>query len=368
VSIQGTASSPADAARRDALATRLFEATLGAFDLLVVHLGLDLGLYEALAEHGSLSPPELAARAGIDRRYAREWLEHQAVGGILDVDDHAAGPDERRYTLPEGHREVLLDPDSLSAGAALPKFVLSAGRTWPALLEAYRSGGGVDWSHYPGLVEAQDLANRPVFARLLTDTWLPAIPDVHERLMAEPPARVADLACGTGWSSIAIARGYPLARVDGLDIDRESIDRARRNADGLGLDDRLRFHHVDAGDHNLDGQYDVVTIFEAVHDLARPVEVLTAVRLLLAPGGTAIVVDEKVAETFTAPGDEIERIMYSYSVLFCLANGLADQPSIGTGTVMRPDTFRRYATAAGFGSVEVLPIEHDTFRLYRLRV
>ena len=366
MSIPGPVSDPSDTTRRDTLATRLFESTLGAFDLLVVHLGLDLGLYEALAEHGALSPPELAARAGIDRRYAREWLEHQAVGGILDVDDHAAGPDERRYTLPEGHREVLLDPDSLSAGAALPKFVLSAGRTWPALLEAYRSGGGVDWAHYPGLIEAQDLANRPVFARLLTESWLPAIPDVHARLLSEPPARVADLACGTGWSSIAIARGYPLARVDGLDIDRTSIEQARRNADGLGVDDRLRFHHIDAGDHQLDGRYDVVTIFEAVHDLARPVEVLTAVRLLLARGGTAIVVDERVAETFTAPGDEIERLMYSYSVLFCLANGLADQPSIGTGTVMRPETFRRYATEAGFGSVEILPIEHDTFRLYRL--
>jgi SAM-dependent methyltransferase len=366
VATRDPVSVPSDDARRDAFAGRLFEATLGAFDLLVIHLGLDLGLYEALAVHGSLNAPELAKRAGIDRRYAREWLEHQAVGGILDVDDHAAGPDERRYALPEGHREVLLEPDSLSAGAALPKFVLSAGRTWPALLEAYRSGGGVDWSHYPGLVEAQELANRPIFARLLTEAWLPAIPDVHARLMAEPPARVADLACGTGWSSIAIARGYPLARVDGLDIDQESIERARGHADGLGLDDRLRFHHVDAGDHHLDGQYDVVTIFEAVHDLARPVEVLTAVRHLLAPGGTAIVVDEKVADTFTAPGDEIERLMYSYSVLFCLANGLADQPSIGTGTVMRPDTFRRYATEAGFGSVEVLPIEHDSFRLYRL--
>ena len=88
----------------------------------------------------------------------------------------------------------------------------------------------------------------------------------------------------------------------------------------------------------------------------------------ISAGGTAIVVDEKVAETFTAPGDEIERLMYSYSVLFCLANRLADQPSIGTGTVIRPETFRRYATEAGFGSVEILPIEHDTFRLYRLRV
>jgi 2-polyprenyl-3-methyl-5-hydroxy-6-metoxy-1,4-benzoquinol methylase len=129
---------------------------------------------------------------------------------------------------------------------------------------------------------------------------------------------------------------------------------------------RLRFHQVDAAHNELVGRYDLVTIFEAVHDLSRPVEVLAAARTMLAPGGTVLVVDEKVAETFTAPGDETERVMYGYSILFCLANGLVDQPSAATGTVMRPATLQRYAREAGFGSFTVLPIEHDVFRLYRL--
>jgi SAM-dependent methyltransferase len=287
------------------------------------------------------------------------------VTGVLDVAEASDDPEARRYALPPGHAEVLLDPDHLATMAPMPLFLSAAVRTWPALLDAYRTGSGVDWTDYPRLSEAQELANRPLFQNLLAQEWLPAIPDVHARLVAGG-ARVADVAAGSGWSSIAMGRAYPGIEVHGLDLDAEAIARARENAAAAGLADRVSFHVVDAGDHALDGSFDLVTIFEAVHDLARPVEVLTAVRNLLAPGGTAIVMDEKVAESFTAPGDDVERLMYGYSLFFCLANGLADRPSVGTGTVMRPAAFRAYAEAAGFSRVEILPIEHDVFRFYRL--
>jgi 2-polyprenyl-3-methyl-5-hydroxy-6-metoxy-1,4-benzoquinol methylase len=361
-------SSPDHAAERDALTGRLFEAMLGAFDMMAVHLGLELGLYRALADGGPASAVELASRARVDSRYAREWLEQQAVTGILVVDDVAAAPDDRRYSLPPGHAEALLDDDSPAAAHPMSRFVASGSVMLPALVEAYRTGAGLAWDAYPGLVEAQEGMNRPIFRHLLTKEWLPAIPDVHARLMDRArPARVADLACGAGWSTIAMARAYPWAEVSGLDIDPASIERARRNAAAEGLTgDDVRFHLVDAGEHELDGRFDLVTIFEAVHDLSRPVEVLTAVRHLLAPEGVAIIVDEKVAEAFTAPGDAVERAMYGFSLVFCLANSLADRPSVATGTVMRPDTFRRYAAEAGLHRVEILPIEHDTFRIYRL--
>jgi 2-polyprenyl-3-methyl-5-hydroxy-6-metoxy-1,4-benzoquinol methylase len=355
-----------DDARRDALAGRLFDATLGAFDLLAIHLGLDLGLYAALRDGGPATAAELADRASVHARYAREWLEHQAVAGILDVTVPTEDPDERRYALSGAHAEVLLDPDHLATMAPMPLFVTAAARTWPTLLEAYRTGDGVDWNDYPRLSEAQELANRPLFQRLLTQEWLPAIPDVHERLLAGG-ARVVDVAAGSGWSSIAMGRAYPGITVEGLDLDAPAVARAVENAAAAGLSERVRFRVVDAGQHDLDGQFDLATIFEAVHDLARPVEVLAAVRALLKPGGVAIVMDEKVAEVFTAPGDELERLMYSYSLFFCLANGLAERPSVGTGTVMRPETFRAYAEAAGFRSVSILPIEHEVFRFYRLQ-
>jgi 2-polyprenyl-3-methyl-5-hydroxy-6-metoxy-1,4-benzoquinol methylase len=178
---------------------------------------------------------------------------------------------------------------------------------------------------------------------------------------------VAPVACGAGWSSIAIARAYPKVTVDGLDVDEESVALARANVAGTDVADRVSFDVRDAGDPELAGSYQLVTVFEALHDMSRPVEVLSALRGLVAEDGAVIVMDERVADTFTAPGDEIERIMYTYSVLCCLPVGRSEQPSAATGTVMRTDTLRRYATEAGFSDVEVLPIEHDVFRLYRLR-
>lgn len=351
--------------QRDALAGRLFEASLGAFDLLTIHLGLELGLYEALRERGPATSIELAQRAGIDARYALEWLEQQAVTGILEVDDVAAASDARRYSLPPGHAEALLDPDSPAASQSMLRFVVSGARMLPALTDAYRRGDGVAGDAYPGSMIAQELANRPIFRRVLTQEWIPAIPDIHARLTRG--GRVADLACGAGWLAIALAQAYPAITVNGLDIDPESIERARANAAAESLgEDRVRFQVVDAGRAELDGQFDLVTIFEAVHDLPRPVEVLETARHLLIAGGTVLVVDEKVAESFIAPGDEIERAMYGYSVLFCLPESRADLPSVATGTVMRPATLARYATEAGFSRVSVLPIEHDVFRLYRL--
>ena len=354
-----------DEAQRDALAGRLFEAALGAFDLMTIHLGLDLGLYEALRTGGPATSGELASRAGIDARYAREWLEQQAVTGILEVDDVAAADGARHYSLPAGHAEALLDLDSPAASQSMLRFLGSGGQLLPRIAAAYRSGAGVPWDAYPGIVVAQEMANRPLFRHTLTTEWLPAIDDVHARLTAGG-ARVADIACGTGLSTIAIAEAYPNALVVGLDIDPESIERARANAHAVGLgEDRVRFQLAD-GAAGLDGQFDVALIVEAVHDMSDPVAVLRSVKALLKPGGTAIVADENVQEAFTAPGDELERAMYGYSVLFCLPNTRADEGSVATGTVIRPATMRRFATEAGFSKVSILPIEHYVFRLYRL--
>jgi 2-polyprenyl-3-methyl-5-hydroxy-6-metoxy-1,4-benzoquinol methylase len=355
-------------AQRDALAERFFGAALGAYELMTVHLGDRLGYYRALAESGAATSGELAAATQTDERYAREWLEQQAVAGILEVDDAEAAPGERRFRLPSGHAEVLVDRESLAHLTPMARYGVSFAQTLPAVEEAFRTGGGVSWEDYGKLGrEAQADVNRPLFANLLGSDWFPAIPSVHERLLADPPARVADVACGAGWSSLAIARAYPKVTVDGYDLDEASVELARQNVSATEVADRVTVHHRDAGDPELAGSYQLVTIFEALHDMSRPVEVLRALRGLVADDGEVVVMDERVADTFTAPGDEVERIMYTYSVLCCLPVGLAEKPSAGTGTVMRPDALRRYATEAGFADVEVLPIEHDVFRFYRLR-
>jgi 2-polyprenyl-3-methyl-5-hydroxy-6-metoxy-1,4-benzoquinol methylase len=352
---------PEPSARRDALVERLFGATLGALDVASVYIGVRLGLYGALRDRGPSSAPELAEAAGLNERYVREWLEQQATSGILEVDD------ERRYSLPPGHDEALLEETSLNYIAPVGKLVVACLRPIDAVLAAYRSGDGVPYAEYgDDLQEGQAEFTRPLFENLLGSEWFPGIPEVHERLQADPPARVADVACGQGFSTMAIAHAYPKARVDGLDLDEASIEAARENLAGSGVEDRVTFHHRDAADPGLEGQYELVYMHESLHDMSYPVEVLRACRDLLAEGGSVVVADERVPESFSASGDDIERLCYGFSILHCLPVGMVGEGAAGTGTVMRADTVRRYAEEAGFGSVEVLPIENDFYRFYLL--
>jgi 2-polyprenyl-3-methyl-5-hydroxy-6-metoxy-1,4-benzoquinol methylase len=350
----------------DALVERLFAATIDTLELASVHVGNRLGFYRALAEGGDATPGELAARTGTAERYVREWLEQQAVAAFLTVEDPNAEAAARRYGLPTGHRPVFVDEESLNHLTPIATLAMGVLGPMDALLEAYRTGAGVPYEAY-GADTREGIAaiNRPMFVNQLAG-WLASIPEVDTRLRAQPPARVADLACGTAWSSVAIARAYPEVIVDAIDADTESIEDARRTVAAAGLADRVRPAVHDASDPELGGRYDLVTIFEALHDMNHPVEALRAARNMLTEDGSVVIGDERVAERFTAPGDEMERFNYGWSVLHCLAVGMLDKDSAGTGTVIRPDTVRAYAKEAGFGQVEELAIEHDFWRFYRL--
>lgn len=349
------------------LAGRLAAASLGALDLFSVYLGDRLGYYRSLAVDGPATSAELAGRTGTAERYAREWLEQQAVTAILTVDDVAAGAEERRFALPPAYAAVLIDPESPLAMAPTARLMAGLVRPLDQLVAAFRSGDGVPYAAYGEDMHAgQGGATRPDFTHRLAQEWLPAMPDVHARLSAGPPARVADVGVGQGWSSIAIARAYPAVHVDGFDLDPASVAEANANAEATGMTGRVTFQVRDAGDPEVAGQYDLALAVECIHDMSDPVGVLSAMRRLVGDGGPVLIVDERVAERFTAPGNETERSMYGYSVLHCLPVGMAEQPSVATGTVMRDATFRRYAAEAGFRAVEVLPVEHDTFRFYRL--
>jgi precorrin-6B methylase 2 len=352
-------------AERDAFAESLFRSELGYFAILSIHLGNRLGLYPVLAESGPMTSPELAERAGIAERYAREWLEQQATAGILSADVREGEPN--RFRLPPGHAEVLLDGDSLSfMGASVTQLVALRG-VLDQVVEAYRTGAGVPYEAYGADgVEGQGASNRPMLLTTLPNEWLPAIPDVHERL-STGPARIVDVGFGTGWSSIAMATAYPSVTVEGFDPDETSVELARRNAEAVGVADRVRFRTMDAASLTTDGPAAFATAIECVHDMARPVEVLRAVRGALEETGAMLVVDERTKESFTGEPDELEAYFYGWSVFDCLPAGMYEQPSAGTGTAMRPATLEGYATEAGFTGFEVLPIEHDSFRLYLLR-
>jgi SAM-dependent methyltransferase len=357
-----------DTDRRDSAIEQLFHAAIGALELLHVYVGDRLGLYAALAEVPDATPAELATRAGIAERYAREWLEEQAVAGLIDVTFDDGDALTRRYCLPSGVDEVMTDLDSLNYLVPLAPLFASLGQTMPAVLDAFRTGGGVPYAAYGAdLRVAIARLNRPMFLHQLAADWIPALPDIEARLRRTiDPARVADLGCGSGWSSIAFALAYPAVLVDGIDLDHASVAEARRNAASAGVADRVSVGNRDAGDPDLADRYDLVTFFETLHDMADPVAALRAARALLTRAGAVLVADEKVAETFIAPGDELERFNYGWSALHCLPAALTEPDSAGTGAVMRPDTLRRYADAAGFATTTVLPIEHDFWRFYRL--
>ncbi len=347
----------------DAFAERLLAATLGAVESLSVYIGDRLGWYRSLIDDGPATPSELAERTATDERYAREWLEQQAVFGILTVENAGI---VRRYALPVGAAEVLADENSLAYLGPLPRMFAASWVHLPELVDAYRHGNGVSWKQLGADArESQADMNRPWFEHRLAAA-LHSVDDVDARLR-RAGTRILDVGCGAGWSTIALARAYPSAQLDGMDIDAPSVEMARRNAATAGVADRVRFTVADGGSLEEQASYDAAFLFECVHDMSRPVDVLAAVRCAVRADGLVVVMDEAVADEFTAPGDDLERLMYGFSLFVCLPDGLSSSPSAGTGTVMRVDTLRRYAQQAGFTDVEVLPIEDFGFwRFYRL--
>lgn len=345
----------------DDLASRLLTATTGTLEMFSVYLGQRLGLYDVLRDR-EVTPKELADEAAIHPRYAREWLEQQAAAGFLAAEGDDA--ETRVFSLPEASRAVLADPDGDAYVAPFALMLAGIGEVLPRLVEAYRTGGGVPFEDYGDDLRAGQAAiNRPMFLSEIGSTWVPAMPDVHERL-SSGPARVADVGCGVGWSSIALAQAYPDVTVHGYDLDEASVREATEHAAAAGVSDRVQFSAstIDAAR----GPYDLAVVFEALHDMSRPVEVLSEIRSALAADAPLLVADEKVAEEFAAPAGEWERMMYGWSVLHCLPAAMVEQPSAATGTVMRPGRLRAYAAAAGFASTEILDVDNDFFYLYRL--
>jgi SAM-dependent methyltransferase len=354
-------------AKRDALIERILTDITGVWNIYALYIGDQLGLYARLADASPMTSVQLAGDLNLSERYVREWLEQQTVSGVLEVENPDDGPTERRFSLPEGHKEALTDRESLNFMAPMAQIVIGIVAPIHAVLDAFRDGGGVPYSEYPDDMRlGQAGANRNMFLYQLGTEYLPAIADVHARLQADPPARVADIGCGLGWSSIGMAKAYPNIRVDGFDLDEASVNEAKEKVEEAGLSDRVQVLLKDAGDPSLAGQYDLVTAFECVHDMSDPVSALASMRRLAGEHGTVIVMDERVGEKFTPTGNDVEQIMYGYSIFHCLPVGMADHPSVGTGTVMRPDTLRDYARAAGFADIEILPLENFFFNFYRL--
>jgi 2-polyprenyl-3-methyl-5-hydroxy-6-metoxy-1,4-benzoquinol methylase len=260
---------------------------------------------------------------------------------------------------------VLTDDDSEACMKPCAAAVPWLAQALDIMTAEFRRGRGVDFGAFE-LHDIQAAFTRPVFAHHLVQEWLPALPDVQARLDAGDAVRIVEIGCGEGRAAITIAKAYEHVTVDGFDLDEASIAAAHRAAQEAGVGGRVHFHLRDASDASIRGHYDLALAIEMVHDVPDPVGILRTMRAFTDPDGAVLVVDERSEDAFRVPASDMERFFYTFSTLHCLAVSMQDN-GVGTGTVMRAESVREYARAAGFSDIEVLDVEHPQFRLYRLR-
>jgi SAM-dependent methyltransferase len=350
----------------EAVTERFFAATVGGMEVVIAAIGDRLGYYAAL-DGTTRTPAELAAATGTSERYAREWLEHQAVAGYVDLLP-AARPTENRYRLAPGVAEVLARPGLLTSLAPLARQAAAAQAQWTQLVEGARTGYGLSWPEFgPDMREGQADMNAPQFREMLAASWLPvAVPELHRRMADGEEVRVADVGCGGAWAAIALADAFPAVTVDGYDLDPPTVSLARANVERSGHPGRIRIIQGDLAQVAPTADYDLAMAFECIHDMPRPVDVLAAMHRMLRPGGQVMIADMAGADELRADQDPIQRALYGFSLLVCLPDAMSGGAADATGTVMRPATMERYAREAGFSSVEVLPLETDFWRFYLL--
>ena len=307
-------------------------------------IGDRLGLYKALAANGPSTPAELAGSTGTAQRYVAEWLAGQAAGGYVTYD-----PANGRFRLTEEQAMALADehgPAFLPGGA---QFALGALQATPAITEAFRTGRGLAWhEHHPDVFAGTERFFGSVYLANLTNAWIPALEGVQARL--EAGARVADVGCGHGASTVLMARAYPRSAFFGFDYHPASIERARKLAAEAGVGDRARFQVAPASSFP-GGGYDLVTVLDALHDVGDPVGAATRIRHTLAPRGTLMVVEPMAADRLEDNLNPVGRLFYSFSALACVPNALSQEPGVALGGQAGEARLRQVLTQAGFSRV-----------------
>jgi len=332
-----------------------FEAFLGllineagaAMNATLIRIGDELGLFRAMGDSRPVTAAELAERTGTHERYVREWLAAQAAGGIVEYDSATAS-----FTLPPEHALALADEDSPHALAGVFSVVTGAMRAEERMLHAFRTGEGVGWhEHHHGVWDGTDRVFGAAYRSLLVSDWIPALDGVEDRLRAG--ARVADVGSGHGLAPILLAQAYPASRFDGYDVHPESVAIARRRAEEAGVADRVRFH-VAAADGYPGRDLDLVTCFDALHDMGDPVAVARHVRGTLAADGTWMVVEPMAPDRLEDNLHPMGRLNLAVSTVLCTPGSLSQDGRMGLGTQAGPARLGEVIRAGGFGTVRTV--------------
>ncbi|MBI4168477.1 MAG: methyltransferase domain-containing protein [Acidobacteria bacterium] len=334
--------------------------TSATMTTLLAAIGDRLGLFKDLAAKGPATSAELAARTGINERYAREWQGGMMTAGYLQYD-----PKSRRFTLPPEHVPALAQEGGpFFFGGVLEMFPPLIG-VLDQVTDSFRKGGGVPPSAYgERWWDGMERFTRGWFDNLLTEQWIPAMPDVKTRL--EKGAAVADVGCGRGRALIKMAQTYPVSRFAGYDAYLPNVERASANAAAAGVAGRVSFHHLDVV-KGLPQQHDIITTFDVVHDAVDPLGLLRAIRKALRPDGIYVCLDINCSDKLEENAGPLGALFHGFSVLYCMTTSLAGGGA-GLGTVgFHERKVREMCAEAGFKSVRRVPLENPFNNLYEAR-
>ncbi len=311
-----------------------------AMSAALVVVGDRLGLYKAMADAGPIDSAGLAARTGTSERYVREWLAGQAAAGFVSYD--AAS---QRYCLTPEQAAVLADEGSPAFMAGGFQVISSLFRDEPKISEAFRTGKGVGWhEHDPLLFRGTERFFRPGYAAHLISEWIPALTGMKEKL--ERGAKVADVGCGHGSSTIVMARAFKNSTFTGFDYHPQSIQRARESATEAGVASRISFEVASA--KTYPGTYDLVAFFDCLHDMGDPVGAARHVLESLAPDGVWMLVEPFAHDRVEENLNPIGRIFYAASTMICTPASLAQEVGLGLGAQAGEARLREVITRAGF--------------------
>ena len=317
----------------------------GMLTASLVVIGDKLGLYRAMAAAGPLTPAELAEHTGTAERYVREWCNGQAAAGYITYD-----PATGRYTLPEAHVPSLTDESSPACVLGGFQGMMAATRATPKIIDAFRTGNGVAWhEHDPNLFEGTERFFRPGYNASLVSSWIPALDGVEEKLRAG--ARVADIGCGHGASTLILAKAFPRSTFIGFDYHAPSIEAARRRATEAGLAERVRFEVATAKSFPGEGAYDLVAFFDCLHDMGDPVGAAAHVRKSLKPDGTWMLVEPFAHDKVEDNLNPLGRVFYSVSTLVCTPASLSQEVGLALGAQAGEGQLRNVLEQAGFTRV-----------------
>jgi SAM-dependent methyltransferase len=306
----------------------------------MVVIGEKLGLYKALAE-GPLNSAELAARTNTDERYVREWLGSQAAGGYVTYNEKT-----RKFSLSEEQAFTLANEDSPAYIPGAFQLALGSLAAVPRITESFRSGAGMGWhEHDDAVFHGCEKFFRPGYAANLVSSWIPSLQSVKTKL--ESGARVADVGCGKGASTVLMAKAFPNSQFFGFDYHDRSIEGARATAAREGLSERAMFAVASAKE--FPGKdYDLVTVFDCLHDMGDPVGAATHVRNSLSQDGTWMIVEPFAHDELKDNLNPVGRVYYSFSTLLCTPCSRSQEVALCLGAQSGEKRIREVVTAAGF--------------------